>query len=71
MVLKLYGHPLSSYSRRVAVILNEKNVPFEYIEVDLPKGEQKQEPFINIQPFGTVPAIVRFIPTDSLIPSTS
>lgn len=32
MVLKLYGFPKSTATRRVAHILHEKKVPFEFIE---------------------------------------
>ena len=58
-MIKLYGNPLSTFTKRVALIMNEKNVPFEFIGVDLRKGEQKQEPHLSRNPFGVVPVIVR------------
>ncbi|KAJ7675219.1 glutathione S-transferase [Mycena rosella] len=57
MVLKLYGMGLSTCTRRVGVVLFEKKVPFEFIDIDLPKGEHKSGPFLEKQPFGQVPYI--------------
>lgn len=58
MVLKLYGFPFSTCTRRVALVLKEKNVPYELVVVDLSKGEQKAPAFLERQPFGVVPYIV-------------
>ncbi|KIJ60351.1 hypothetical protein HYDPIDRAFT_177446 [Hydnomerulius pinastri MD-312] len=63
MVLKLYGFPTSTCTLRVAVVLKEKNVPFEYHNVDLTKGEHKAPGFVVHQPFGQVP----YIDDDGLI----
>ncbi|KAG6834048.1 hypothetical protein H0H93_012322 [Arthromyces matolae] len=59
MVLKLYGTggPLSTCTKRVAIVLLEKEVPFEFIAVDLSKGEHKSPAFLENQPFGQVPYI--------------
>jgi glutathione S-transferase len=57
MVLKLYGFHLSTCTRTVATVLHEKQVPFEFIPVDLLKGEQKFPEFVAKQPFGQVPYI--------------
>ncbi|PFH48361.1 hypothetical protein AMATHDRAFT_150070 [Amanita thiersii Skay4041] len=57
MVLKLYGFNLSTCTRRVGVVLHEKNVPFEFYEVDLYKGEHKSPAYLEKQPFGQVPYI--------------
>lgn len=58
MVLKLHGFYLSTCTRRVAVVLHEKGVPFEFVPVDLTKGEHKAPDFVKHQPFGAVPYIV-------------
>jgi len=55
MVLKLVGNPLSTCTRRVAVVLKEKKVPFEIVTIDLAKGEHKGPEFLAKQPFGQVP----------------
>jgi glutathione S-transferase len=60
MVLKLYGYRTSTCTRRVGVVLKEKNVPFEFIAVDLQKGEHKQPEYLKKQPFGVVPYIVGY-----------
>ncbi|KAH9925143.1 glutathione transferase [Fomitopsis serialis] len=58
MVLKLYGSPLSTCTRRVAAVLKEKNVPYELIAVDLASGAHKSPEYLAKQPFGQVPYIV-------------
>ncbi|KAG0702831.1 thioredoxin-like protein [Suillus ampliporus] len=57
MVLKFYGFSTSTCTLRVAVVLKEKNVPFEFIPVDLLKGAHKAPEFVANQPFGQVPYI--------------
>ncbi|TFK27922.1 glutathione S-transferase [Coprinopsis marcescibilis] len=57
MVLKLYGWPKSTCTQRVACALIEKKVPFEFIMVDLFKGESKTPEYIAKQPFGQVPCL--------------
>ncbi|KAL6306944.1 glutathione transferase [Sparassis latifolia] len=58
MVLKLHGSPLSACTRRAAMVLKEKNVPYELVLVDLSKGEHKAGAYTAVQPFGQVPYIV-------------
>ncbi|KAJ7157542.1 glutathione S-transferase [Mycena crocata] len=57
MVLKLVGGPFATCSRRVALVLIEKQVPFELVPIDLSKHEQKSAAFTAVQPFGQVPYI--------------
>ncbi|PCH37492.1 glutathione transferase [Wolfiporia cocos MD-104 SS10] len=58
MVLKLYGSPMSTCTRRVALTLKEKNVQYELIAIDITKNEHKSASFVANQPFGQVPYIV-------------
>ena len=58
MVLKLYGIYRSPWVRLVAAILQEKQVPFELVSVDLANGEHKTPEFLAKHPFGQVPYIV-------------
>lgn len=58
MVLKLYGPPLSTCTRRVAIVLHEKQVPFELHPINFAKGEHKAPEFLARQPFGQAPYIV-------------
>ncbi|KAJ7503737.1 glutathione S-transferase [Mycena galericulata] len=59
MVLKFYGVPYAGGGGAVvAMVLAEKQIPFELIPVDLAAGEQKKPEFIeNLSPFGQVPCI--------------
>ncbi|KAI0725085.1 glutathione transferase [Fomitopsis betulina] len=57
MVLKLYGSSKSTCTRRVAVVLKEKNVPYEFVPVDIASGAHKSAEFLAKQPFGQVPYI--------------
>ncbi|GLB40730.1 putative GST superfamily protein [Lyophyllum shimeji] len=55
MVLKLYGNSGFAASQRVATVLLEKQVPFEFIEVDFANGEHKSPEYLKKQPFGQTP----------------
>ena len=57
-MIKLYEFPISPFSRKVKVVLYEKNVPFESVFVDLFKGETKTESYLKLNPFGRVPVLV-------------
>jgi glutathione S-transferase len=56
-MIKLYGHPMSTCTRKVLTVLAETNTPYEMNLVDFAKGEHKQEPHLSRQPFGQIPAI--------------
>ncbi|KZV68492.1 glutathione S-transferase [Peniophora sp. CONT] len=55
MVFKLHGFPTSPCTFRVALILNEKRLPFELITVAILSGENKQPEHLKAQPFGQIP----------------
>jgi glutathione S-transferase len=57
MVLKLYGAPTSTCSQRVATVLYEKKVPYQFIPIDLTRGEHKTPQYLEKQPYGQVPYI--------------
>jgi len=58
MVVKLYGSDLSSATRRAALVLIEKQVPFEFVKVNLAQGEHKKPEYVGkYHPFGQVPAL--------------
>lgn len=56
-MIKVYGHPVSTCTRKVLTALAETNTPYELQIVDLGKGEHKQEPHLSRQPFGQIPTI--------------
>ncbi|MCY1031091.1 glutathione S-transferase family protein [Corallococcus sp. BB11-1] len=55
--MKVYGNPMSTCSRKVMMVLAEKNREVEFINIDLTKGEQKTPAHLARQPFGVVPAL--------------
>ncbi|MEE9568764.1 MAG: glutathione S-transferase family protein [Candidatus Binatia bacterium] len=56
-MIKLYHFPVSTNSRKVRILLIEKGLEFERIDVDLTKKEQKNPEYLKIHPFGQVPAL--------------
>ncbi|KAL0420011.1 UNVERIFIED_CONTAM: Glutathione S-transferase [Sesamum radiatum] len=48
MAIKVHGSPLSPAAQRVLLALEEKDLEYEFVLVDLRSGEQKKEPFISI-----------------------
>lgn len=56
VAIKVHGSPFSTATMRVLACLYEKEIDFEFIPIDMSKGEHKQEPFISRNPFGQVPA---------------
>lgn len=57
MVLKVHGSRGSTCTKRVLTALYEKDVPYEFVDVDFSKGEHKSEKYMKLQPFGKVPAL--------------
>jgi glutathione S-transferase len=56
-MLKIYGNPVSTCTRKVLMTLAETNTPAELITIDFASGEHKQPPHLARQPFGRVPAL--------------
>jgi glutathione S-transferase len=52
----VHGPSISTYVRSVRLALHEKGVEHRLVEVDLLGGAHKQQPYIERQPFGKVPA---------------
>jgi len=67
--IKLYGHPMSPYSARVKVLLDFAQVPYDFIPVDLGRGEHLLNEFRRLSPFGKVPVMVHegFALAESLV----
>src|SRR4051795_9201851 len=55
--MKVYGHPISTCTRKVLATLAEKGAAFEFVVVDLFKGEHKAAEHLARQPFGQVPVL--------------
>ncbi len=56
-MLKIFGHPVSTCTRKVLFSLNELGTPFELVTVDIMAGAHKQESHLRQQPFGRIPAL--------------
>jgi glutathione S-transferase len=57
-MIKLYGHELSGNSYKVRLFLELLNLDYEWIKVDLMKGEHKAPEYLAIAPFGQVPLLI-------------
>ncbi len=55
--VRIYGYPLSGHSHRVELFAGLIGIDHEFVEVDLKAGEHKEQPFLDINPSGQVPAI--------------
>lgn len=55
--MKIYGHPMSTCTRKVLTTLAEKGHEAQFVMVDLMKGEQKSPQHMQKQPFGVVPCL--------------
>lgn len=56
--IRFYRHPLSGHCHRVELLLSMLGLPFETVDLDLSKREQKAPEFVaKNNPFGQVPVI--------------
>lgn len=56
-MVKVFGHPMSTCTRKVLTTLAETQLPHEFVLVDFAKNEHKAEAHLRRQPFGRIPAI--------------
>lgn len=57
-MIKLYGHEMSGNSYKARLLLELLNLEYEWIRVDLLKGEHKSPEYLSLNPFGQVPLLV-------------
>jgi glutathione S-transferase len=57
-MIKLYGHEISGNSYKVRLMLSLLNVEYEWIKVDVMKGEQKSPEYLAMNPFGQIPLLI-------------
>jgi glutathione S-transferase len=55
--IRLYRVALSGHSHRVELFLSLLGLPFERIDIDLAKGENRTPEYLALSPYGQVPAI--------------
>jgi len=56
--IRLYDSQTSPNCHRVKIVLEEKQLPYELMPVDLKEGEQKKPDFLRLNPYGKVPVII-------------
>ena len=56
--MQLYANPVSSPCRMLVSVFEKYNIPYEYKNVDLMKGEQKAPEVTKLNPNGKVPILV-------------
>lgn len=57
-MIKVYGHEMSGNSYKVRLFLELLNLEYEWVKVDLMKGEHKSPEYLTLNPFGQVPLLV-------------
>lgn len=57
-MIKLYGHEMSGNSYKARLFLKLLNLDYEWIKVDLIKGEHKSPEYLALNSFGQVPLLV-------------
>jgi glutathione S-transferase len=55
--VKVYGDPIATCTQRILILLEELSLKYDFALVDLMKGDQKNEEFLKLQPFGKVPVL--------------
>jgi glutathione S-transferase len=56
--MKLYDYLQCPFGQKVRLVLAEKEISYELVNVDLRKSEQKRPEFLRLNPFGKVPVLV-------------
>jgi len=55
--VKIYSFPKSGHAHRAVLFASLAGIEHEVIDVDLPNGEHKSAPFLELNPAGQVPVI--------------
>lgn len=55
--VNVYGDVKATCTQRVLILLEELSLKYDIKPVDLSKGEQKEEEYMKMQPFGKVPVV--------------
>ncbi|MBE9171026.1 glutathione S-transferase family protein [Pleurocapsales cyanobacterium LEGE 06147] len=57
-MIKLYGHEVSGNSYKAQLLLSLLEIDYQYLSVDLRKGEHKSPEYLKLNPFGQVPVLI-------------
>src|SRR5579885_1773583 len=56
--MKLYDFLPCPFGPKVRIVLAEKGLSYELVEIDLTQGDQRRPEFRRLNPFGRVPVLV-------------
>jgi glutathione S-transferase len=56
-MIKLYDFPMSPRARKPRIVLAEKGLQYEKVNIDITKQEQKKPEYLAINPYGKVPSL--------------
>ena len=57
-MMKLYDFLPCPFGQKVRIVLAEKGLSYEFVQIDLAQGEQRRPDFLRLNPFGRVPVLV-------------
>ncbi len=57
-MIKLYDTLTCPYGQKVRIVLAEKSLTYDLVQVDLAAGEHRKPDFLRLNPFGRVPVLV-------------
>ena len=57
-MIRLYDYPTCAYAQKVKVVLEEKQLEYESVTVNLRDQEQKSAEFLKLNPYGRVPVLI-------------
>jgi glutathione S-transferase len=56
-MIKLYDFPMSPRARKPRIVLAEKGLQYDKVNIDITKQEQKKPEYLAVNPYGKVPAL--------------
>jgi glutathione S-transferase len=57
-MIKLYDFLPCPYGQKVRIALAEKGLTYDFVQIDIAKGENRHPDFFRLNPFGRVPVLV-------------
>jgi glutathione S-transferase len=57
-MIKLYDFLPCPFGQKVRIILAEKGLSYELVQIDMSQGEQRKPDFLRLNPFGRVPVLI-------------
>ena len=57
-MIKLYDFLPCPFGQKVRIILAEKGLSYELVQIDFTQGEQRKPDFLRLNPFGRVPVLI-------------